>query len=298
MLIALDFPSTIHPVVVAAVVVCYVLCGVVVVLLWLLWCCCGCCGFVVVVVVVVVCCLLLLLLCALCCVLLCVGCCVLVVVCFHSRLTGSLVSSEGALKRFKFAAPERRMRGCPWVDHPQPLDFPVSLLECGATAHPRSVGLCGVVSAVASCPQLSNTVAGTETNNRDVFDHGSRKDLHHFHDFFHNLGTAEATRGVTTWITGEEHICTMPTISCTIRGQDGERQKLFVSLSARVEREQSTKTVRMEQYIKTHRHSNTQARATLGSRPSNRATQAPDLGQVTVQRQQLISATQSCGSHT
>ena len=28
----------------------------------------------------------------------------------ESRLTGSLVSSEGALKRFKFAVPVRRMR--------------------------------------------------------------------------------------------------------------------------------------------------------------------------------------------
>ena len=35
----------------------------------------------------------------------------------------------------------------PWVD-PQPRDFPVSLLECGAAAPPRSVGLCGVFSAV------------------------------------------------------------------------------------------------------------------------------------------------------
>ena len=33
-------------------------------------------------------------------------------------------------------------------------------------------------------PQLSSTAAGTETHNRDVFDHGSKKDLHHFHDFF------------------------------------------------------------------------------------------------------------------
>ena len=63
------------------------------------------------------------------------------------------MSSEGALKRFKFAAPERRMRVCPWVD-PQPRD--VSLLECGAMP-PRSVGLCG--SAVAPCPQLSDTVS-------------------------------------------------------------------------------------------------------------------------------------------
>ena len=117
--------------------------------------------------------------------------------CGFSLSTGSLVSSEGALKRFKFAAPERRMRVCPWVD-PQPRDFPVSLLECGAAAPPRSVGLCGVVSAVAPCPQLSKLVTGTETNKRDVIDHGNRKDLHHFHDFFHNLGTAEAARGVTT----------------------------------------------------------------------------------------------------
>ena len=56
------------------------------------------------------------------------------------------------------------------------------------------------------------------------------------------------------------------------------------------------KTVRMEQYIKTHRHSNTQARATLGSRPSNRATQATDLGQAIVQRNDLISGTQPCNS--
>ena len=32
------------------------------------------------------------------------------------------------------------------------------------------------------------------------------------------------------------------------------------------------KTVRMEQHIKTFKHSNTQARAALGCRPSNRAT--------------------------
>ena len=163
-------------------------------------------------------------------------------------------------------------------------------------APPRSVGLCGVVSAVASCPQLSNTVAGTETNSRDVFDHGSRKDLHHFHDFFHNRGTAEATRGVTTLDHGRR--TDLHTVHDLFHNQKTgwRRHKIFVSLSARVEREQSTKTVRMEQYIKTHRHSNAQAGATLGSRPSNRATQAPDLGQVTVQRQQLISATQPCGS--
>ena len=163
-------------------------------------------------------------------------------------------------------------------------------------APPRSVGLCGVVSAVASCPQLSNTVAGRETNNRDVFDHGSRKSLHHFRDFFHNRGTAEATRGVKTL--DHERRTDLHNVHDLFHNQrTGWRDtKLFVSLSARVEREQSTKTVRMEQYIKTHRHSNTQARATLGSRPSNRATQTPDLGQVTVHRQQLISATQSCGS--
>ena len=47
-------------------------------------------------------------------------------------------------------------------------------------------------------PQLSSTVAGTETTNRDIFDHENRKDLHHFHDFFHNRGTTAATRNVTT----------------------------------------------------------------------------------------------------
>ena len=111
----------------------------------------------------------------------------------HSRLTGSFVSSEGSLKRFKSAAPERRMRVCLWED-PQPRDFPVSLLECGAAAPPRSVGLCGVVSAVASCPQLSKTVSGTKTKRHNAFEHGSRKDLNHFHNLFHNSGTAEADK--------------------------------------------------------------------------------------------------------
>ena len=73
------------------------------------------------------------------------GCCGFCGCGFHSRLTGSPVSSEGALKRFEFAAPVRRMRVCFWVDpqprdfsvsllDPQPRDFPVSLLECGAGA--------------------------------------------------------------------------------------------------------------------------------------------------------------------
>ena len=134
--------------------------------------------------------------------------CCCCVVCFHSRLTGSLVSGEGALKRFKFAVPKHRLRVYP-KENPQPRKRPraqvtrqqgrhtarklrsrktdrfASLAQSlpqseGATnavihlkqtgippgvwdhAPPRSVGLCGVVSAVASCPQLSNTVAGTE----------------------------------------------------------------------------------------------------------------------------------------
>ena len=37
---------------------------------------------------------------------------------------------------------------------PQPRDFPVSLLECGAAAPPRSMGLCGVFWAVVSCQHL------------------------------------------------------------------------------------------------------------------------------------------------
>ena len=74
---------------------------------------------------------------------------VVVVVGFHFRLTSSLVSGEGALKRFKLATPMRRIRVCPSVD-PQPRDFPMSLLESAATA--RSVGLCGVFSAVVPCP--------------------------------------------------------------------------------------------------------------------------------------------------
>ena len=34
----------------------------------------------------------------------------------------------------------------------------------------------------------------TKTNRHNAFEHGSRKDLHHFHDLFHNLGTAEADK--------------------------------------------------------------------------------------------------------
>ena len=85
------------------------------------------------------------------------------------------------------------MRVCSWVD-PQPRDFPVSLLECGAAAPPRSVGLCGVVSAVASCPQLSDTVCGTKTNRHNAFEHGSRNNLHHFHDFSTIQGRQRHTR--------------------------------------------------------------------------------------------------------
>ena len=81
--------------------------------LWIEACCCCCC----------------------CCCCRCRCCC-----CscgFHSRLTGSLVSSEGALKRFEFAAPVRRLRVCPKVDL-QPRDSSVSLLECGPAVPPRS----------------------------------------------------------------------------------------------------------------------------------------------------------------
>ena len=76
-----------------------------------------------------------------------------------STHTGSLVSSEGALKRSKFAAPERRMRVCLQVD-PQPRDSPVSLLEGGAGAPPRSVGLCGFFFflAVVPCRHTSSAV--------------------------------------------------------------------------------------------------------------------------------------------
>ena len=72
---------------------------------------------------------------------------------------------------------------------------------------------------------------------RDVFDHGSRKNLHHFHDFFHNRGTAEATRGVTTLEHGRR--ADLHTVHDLFHNQrTGWRDtKIFVSLSARVERE-------------------------------------------------------------
>ena len=112
---------------------------------------------------------------------------------------------------------------------------------------------------------------------------------------------------VMSSITGVGRICTISTISSIIEEQrekgrfahcprslpqseDRMEGHKILCFAQRKSRKGAAKTVRMEQYIKTHRHSNTQARATLGSRPSNRATQAPDLGQVTVQRQQLISA--------
>ena len=202
--------------------------------------------------------------------------------CFHFRLTGSLVSGEGALKRFKLAAPTHRLRVYP-RENPQPRKRPraqdtrrqggtqrenfdhgrltalhhlhnlfrnhavIQLKQTGVPpgvwgrAPPRSVGLCGVVSAVASCPRLSNTVAGTETNSRDLFDHGSRMNLHHFHDFFHSRGTAEATRDVTTLDHGRR--ADLHTVHDLFHNQrTGWRDtKIFVSLSARVEREQSTK---------------------------------------------------------
>ena len=237
----------------------------------------------------------------------CCGCCG-----FHFRLTGSLVSGEGALKRFKLAAPTRRMRVCPWVD-PQPMTSPcpswsvgprplLAVWDCAAFFRQSSPALnCQTQflmdEMIAVFASGSHERRKTKHNRRDVSDHGSRKDLHHFPRFSTIQGRQKQTRGVTTWITGQEkQICAMSTISSHNQRTGWENTKLFVSLSARVKREQSTKTVRMEQYIKTHRHSNTQARATLGSRPSNHATQALDLGQVTVHRQQLISATQPCGS--
>ena len=82
-----------------------------------------------------------------------------------------------------------------------------------------------------------NKVAGTETNSRDVFDHGSRKNLHHFHDFFHNRGTTAATRNVTTLDHGRK--ADLHTVHDLFNNQRTGRRdtKIFVSLSARVERE-------------------------------------------------------------
>ena len=77
---------------------------------------------------------------------------------FHSRLTGSLMSSEGALKRFKFAGARAPH---PWVD-PQPRDFHVSLLECGAVPLLAVRDSAAFVSAVVPCqhtePLSSSTV--------------------------------------------------------------------------------------------------------------------------------------------
>ena len=118
-------------------------------------------------------------------------------------------------------------------------------------------------------------------SSRDIFDHGSRKNLHHFHDFFHNRGTTAATRNVTTLDHGRK--ADLHTVHDLFNNQ-------------RTGCKDSTKTVRMEQYIKrtdiqTPRHV---PPWDLGQ--ATVQTQAPDLGQVTVQCQQLISATQSCGS--
>ena len=119
-------------------------------------------------------------------------------------------------------------------------------------------------------PQPRNTMraarmnASSENKKSDNFDHWRREDLHHIHDLFHNQRAG--------W----------------------RDTKTLFSLSARVTREQSTKL--RERLTHTLKHSNTQARATLGSRPSNRATQAPDLGKATVHHKQLITATQPCGS--
>ena len=122
------------------------------------------------------------------------------------------MSGEGALKCFKLATPMRRMRVCPWMD-PQPRDFTVSLLECGAAA--RSVGLCGVffgsrplpstvghsfwwdeMIAVFACSRTNAEKKNKTSVTSSIT--GARKDLHRFHDLFHNPGTAEATRDVTT----------------------------------------------------------------------------------------------------
>ena len=132
------------------------------------------------------------------CWLLVVGCRLLVVGCFHSRLTGSLVSGEGALKRLKLAVPMHRLRVYP-RENPQPRKHRGSN---NAVAQQKQTGVPPGVWGHAPPrrvgPGPENKVAGTETNSRDIFDHGSRKNLHHFHDFFHNRGTTAATRNVTT----------------------------------------------------------------------------------------------------
>ena len=63
-----------------------------------------------------------------------------------------------------------------------------------------------------------------ETNKRDVFDHGSRKDLHHFHDFFHNN-----SRNVTTLDHGKRQICTLSMISLTTNAITENNRKDFTT---------------------------------------------------------------------
>ena len=69
---------------------------------------------------------------------------------FHSRLAGSLMSSEGALKRLKLAARVRRMRVYPWTIH-NPVSSPCPSWSVGPGPLLAVWDLCGVFGAVVSC---------------------------------------------------------------------------------------------------------------------------------------------------